>query len=679
MQYHFVALGVAPKRARLKEAEDELSVVMAQLAVAKATLQEVNDRLATLEKAFNEAVEKKDMLEKKEISCKVQLSNADKLIGGLGGEEARWTETVEHLKVAYVNILGDVVVSAGTISYLGPFTADFRQNLVKSWQDGLVSYSIPHSPGCNLESTLSDPVKIRSWQLCSLPSDSLSTQNAIIMDNGRRWPLLIDPQGQANRYIRAMSKDTSFALNGMDVVKLSDKNFLRTLENGVQFGRWVLLENILETLDAALEPILLQQKFKQGGQEMMKIGDNVIPYNDSFRFFMTTKLANPHYTPEVQVKVSLLNFTITMAGLEEQLLGVVVAEELPELAKQKADLVVQGATMNKQLYDIESEILYLLSNSKGNILDDTVLIETLAQSKKTSGEINEKIKEATVIEKEIVVQSELYRGVAKRASLLYFVIADLGDVDPMYQYSLPWFTQLFVRGIGNAASSSNLDVRIKNLNDFFTLSVYNNICRSLFERHKLLFSFILCVKILQGENLIDPLEYRFLLSGISPWHVDQERPQTTWLEENVWQDLCEMAGLQAFAALPVTFKDNIVEWQHIFDSVDPHRKTFPVPCLHVTPLQRLCILRCLRRDKMELAMQVQNQLINYFFSTILIVVEFPLYGRILLSNFSATNSFNHLLSTCGHATTILGHLSHSYLFYRPGRIQTKSWINLLMT
>ena len=602
-QYHFVALGVAPKRARLKEAEDELSVVMAQLAVAKATLQEVNDRLATLEKAFNEAVDKKDMLEKKEISCKVQLTNADKLIGGLGGEEARWRETVENLKVAYVNILGDVIVSAGTISYLGPFTSDFRGNLVKSWQDALKDYKLPHSAGCNLESTLSDPVKVRSWQLASLPSDALSTQNAIIMDNGRRWPLLIDPQGQANRYVRSMSKDTAFAVNGMDVVKLSDKNFLRTLENGVQFGRWVLLENILEVLDAALEPILLQQKFKQGGQEMMKIGDNVIPYNDSFRFFMTTKLANPHYSPEVQVKVSLLNFTITMAGLEEQLLGVVVAEELPELSKQKADLVVQNAAMNKQLYDIESEILYLLSNSKGNILDDTVLIETLAQSKITSEEINVKISEGAVIEKEIVVQSELYRPVAKRASLLYFVIADLGDVDPMYQYSLPWFTQLFVRGIGSAAPAPTLDQRIVNLNDYFTFSVYNNICRSLFERHKLLFSFILCVKILQGENMIDGLEYRFLLSGISPSHVNCERPHSTWLEENVWDDLCEMAGLPAFAALPGTFAENLGAWQLIFDSVDPHRKTFPPPCSNVTPLQRLCLLRCLRRDKMELAMQ----------------------------------------------------------------------------
>ena len=118
-KYHFVALGVAPKRARLKEAEDELKVVMEQLSIAKAKLQAVNEKLAGLEAAFNEAVDKKDMLEKKEATCKVQLVNADKLIGGLGGEEARWTETVQLLSVAFVNILGDVIVSAGTISYLG--------------------------------------------------------------------------------------------------------------------------------------------------------------------------------------------------------------------------------------------------------------------------------------------------------------------------------------------------------------------------------------------------------------------------------------------------------------------------------------------------------------------------------------------------------------------------------
>ena len=184
--------------------------------------------------------------------------------------------------------------------------------------------------------------------------------------------------------------------------------------------------------------------------------------------FLTTKMPNPHYSPEVQVKISLVNFTVTQSGLEEQLLGAsrgvrihskspslmetsrinearapdhrrdagaTVELEMPELAEKKSELVVQSAAMNKQLFDIESSILKLLAESKGNILDDTNLIETLAQAKKTSNEVNIRMQEAEVTAVEVNKTSEEYRPVAKRASLLYFCLADMANVDPMYQYA----------------------------------------------------------------------------------------------------------------------------------------------------------------------------------------------------------------------------------------------------
>ena len=138
---------------------------------------------------------------------------------------------------------------------------------------------------------------------------------------------------------------------------------------------------------------------------MIKIGDSVIPWNDSFRFYMTTKvienlafihtiipllifmfcyiiqLSNPHYPPEVCVKVSLVNFAITFTGLEDQLLGVVVVEEMPEMEEKKNSIVISIARMKKELQELEDLILYMLSNSQGNILDDHKLIETLANSK----------------------------------------------------------------------------------------------------------------------------------------------------------------------------------------------------------------------------------------------------------------------------------------------------------
>lgn len=67
--------------------------------------------------------------------------------------------------------------------------------------------------------------------------------------------------------------------------------------------------------------------FSTAGVDMIRLGDNIIEYSQDFRFYITTKLRNPHYLPELSTKVSLLNFMITPEGLEDQLLGIVVAKE----------------------------------------------------------------------------------------------------------------------------------------------------------------------------------------------------------------------------------------------------------------------------------------------------------------------------------------------------------------
>jgi dynein heavy chain len=600
--YSRVAKQVEPKRKMLNDAQVELDGVLKILKGAQDQLAAVNAKLAELEAGYNGAVAKKDALANQVKMCEIQLANAAKLIGGLGGEEVRWRATVKDLTLAYGNLIGDVIVTAGTIGYLGAFTSEFRDSMVDSWKASLVTEKVQHSEQSDIIATLSDPVAIRGWQLCGLPTDSLSTQNGLIMSRSRRWSLCIDPQGQANSFIRRYGKDKDACLNGLDVVKQSEKNFLRTLENGVRFGKWVLLENVGEELDAALEPVLLQLLFKQGGQEMMKIGDNTIPYNDAFRFYLTSKLPNPHYPPEVCVKVTLLNFTITMSGLEEQLLVVAVQEEMPDLAEKKNELTISNARMSKELYDIESQILYLLSHSEGNILDDTNLIETLAQAKITSAEVTEKMVEAVATEKEIDTRSNEYRPVAYRSSLLFFSIADLNKVDSMYQYSLPWFTLLFISGIAAAPSSNDLVTRLNILNEYFTYSLYVNVCRSLFERHKLLFSFLLCVKILQGDNKIDSEIWRFLLSGTRPTHAEVECP-FPWIESRCWSEVTCLSTIGDFDGFAADFKNHEKHWREMFDSNTPQDAKFPGKWDELNSLSKMCFLRALRPDKCIEAMQ----------------------------------------------------------------------------
>ena len=115
----------------------------------------------------------------------------------------------------------------------------------------------------SLSATLGNPVKIRDWQIAGLPVDSFSVDNGIISTSARRWPLCIDPQSQSNKWIKNMERD-----NRLAVIKLQDANYARTLENAIQFGAPVLLENIQEELDPILDNVLLKATFKQQGVEV---------------------------------------------------------------------------------------------------------------------------------------------------------------------------------------------------------------------------------------------------------------------------------------------------------------------------------------------------------------------------------------------------------------------------
>ena len=111
--------------------------------------------------------------------------------------------------------------------------------------------------------------------------------------------------GQANRWVKNMEKE-----NKLYIVKLSDSNYVRSLENAISFGYPVLMENVGEELDAILEPVLQKATFKQQGVEYIKLGDNQIEYSPDFRFYITTGLRNPHYLPEISVKVRELTCQI---------------------------------------------------------------------------------------------------------------------------------------------------------------------------------------------------------------------------------------------------------------------------------------------------------------------------------------------------------------------------------
>jgi len=591
--YDRVAKVVGPKKLALAAAQAEYAQVKAGLDAAMAELHKVESRIADLNENLNRMKEKKQDLTDKTEMCRVKLERAQSLLGGLGGEKTRWTAIAAELGEKYKNLLGDVVVCSGVVAYLGVFTAHFRKDAMSSWVDLCHQLEIPGSKEFDVSSMLGDPVQIRSYVIDGLPNDEFSIHSALMMTKSRRWPLMIDPQGQAAKWI----KNKERAQNLVTLQYNSD--YSRALEAAIRTGAPCMLENVGEELDPTLEPLLLKQFSGTRMTKVLRFGDKELEYNDNFKLYMTTTLSNPHYLPEVVVKVCLLLFMITLEGLADQLLGIVVAQERPQLEEERNKLVISSAANQKQLKDIEDQILQVLSSSEGNILDDETAVQILSASKKVSDEITEKQKVAAVTEKEIETTREGYTPVSAHASVLFFCVADLSQIDPMYQYSLSWFINLFIVSFQTEKTEKNLPNRIKQLNDNFSWILYCNTCRSLFESHKLLFSFFMCARMLLAKDQIDAGQWFFLITGgVSGDGADEPNPASFWLQDRDWKKLCRLSRFPKFDGLLKSFETHSEGWQRVYDSPSPHTTAFPNKWdVSLSLFDKLAVIRCIRPDK----------------------------------------------------------------------------------
>lgn len=415
--------------------EEKLSKLTTDLGEANASKKEAMDAVAGGER---------------------KLDLAQRLTNALSSENERWAENVITLRKNEKLLTGDVLLASSFISYIGPFTKTFRLNLMdkvfrpflerefgKLSNDAGEDYVTPMSPEANPITTLTTPADVAQWNADSLPADAVSTENGCLVCNSSRWPLLIDPQLQGIKWIK--QKEAAPERN-LQIVRLGQKDLIRKLELALENGCTILIENLGETIDAVLMPVIQRAFIKRGTKLFIKLGDKECDFHPDFRLYLHTKLSNPHYPPEIQAETTLINFTVTMAGLEDQLLNLVVEKERPDLAAMSNDLVRQQNGFTIKMKQLEDDILQKLASSEGEITENVALIESLEETKRISDDIQQKSELALKTQEDILVASEKYRSVANRSSLLFFLMTDLVKIHTYYIYELDSFKQVFYRG-----------------------------------------------------------------------------------------------------------------------------------------------------------------------------------------------------------------------------------------
>jgi len=605
--YHDIYLDVAPKRAKLNQAEADLAAANKKLAGVRAHVAALDAKMAELTAQLEAATSEKNALVAKAEATQKRANLANRLVNGLSSEGVRWKSDVASLDEKMRLLVGDVLLSSSFVAYIAPFSREFRDSLVdEKWKPDMVARTMPLTEGFDPMKLLTDAARTASWQAEGLPADPLSTQNAAIICKCARFPLIIDPQMQAVQWI--VGRETK---NDMITTVPGVKGWLDKVAKALEEGVPLLLENVKDSIEAILDNLVARAYVRKGTKVQVYLGDRAVDVpllpdgEPQVKVYMQSRLPNPHYIPEVQAQTTLVNFTVTEKGLEDQLLSTVVGHERPDLLKEAKDLVEMQNGFTVKLKELGDNLLYLLATAEGDILANEQLIVTLEETKVTVNEINEKQKVAAKKEVEIAKTFELYRTDAARGSLIYFLMNKLNVMGPMYQYSLAAFNFIFYKALDKAAQPeepTDVGQRVVNLLESITYTLFKFVSSGLFERHRLTFSTQLAINIARSKGEFKMMELDLMV--LCPKDNSKENPVAAWLPDECWGACCALSQQhEEFASLPNDLEGSWKRWKEWSEHPTPELEPLPTDWKRLGGFQQLLIMRCIRPDRMTLALR----------------------------------------------------------------------------
>ena len=436
-----------PLKKQIAELNAQKDKVVEEFNEITKEKEELEKNIVELKKNHEESVVESNNIKQEIEAVRKKVERSEKLLINLSSEKDRWSKQMDEFKVNINNLLGDTFLSSSFLAYIGFYDAFYRKFLKDKSRQIVKQNEIISSNDFDEVEWLTKANDKATWQNCKLPNDNICLENATILQRFNRYPLIIDPAGQATEFIK------TFYSKKLKSTTFTDSSFMKLLENALRFGYPILVQDV-EKIDPIMNSLLNKEIHKQSGRNLIRIGDQEIDFSLTFNMFMVTRDSSCHFTPDLCSRVTFLNFTITQSSLQNQILDIVLKNERPEVNQKKEELIKAQREFKVQLRQLEENLLTAL-NSEGNLLDNNEVMTQLEDIKKKSNEISIEVSKSEDIMKELESTMNEYAPLANKASRIFFALDSLEVIHYLYRYSLSFFMDIL-----------NFVINCKEMQDF---------------------------------------------------------------------------------------------------------------------------------------------------------------------------------------------------------------------
>lgn len=573
VRYSEIIDKVEPLRNEVQSLEEQAEKTKEQAAMIITMITELETSIKRYKEEYALLISETQSIKSEMERVQSKVDRSMRLLESLSSERARWEAGSRTFDAEMSTIVGDVLLSAAFLAYGGFFDQHYRELMWQEWSNHLTEAGIMFKPELSFPEYLSTADDRLSWLSKSLPSDNLCTENAIMLKRFNRYPLIIDPTGQATSFLLNEYKERKIT-----VTSFLDDAFLKVLESALRFGNPLLIQDV-EHLDPILNAVLNKEIRRTGGRVLIRLGNQDIDFSPSFTMFLSTRDPSVEFSPDICSRVTFVNFTMTRSSLQSQTLDQVLKVERPDTERKRTDLMKVQGEFRLRLRTLEKLLLQALNESTGNILDDDKVIDTLETLKTEAAEITRKVEETDIVMREVEQVTAEYLPIAQACSSVFFILEQLNLINHFYQFSLSFFMNIFdyvlhhnpnLQGITDYASRRQI------LYDDLFLIVYRRTSRALLHQDHVTLGMLLAqVKLRSVEDLTD--EYEFLLEGgeaiaIGSAGQTLEPIGSDILTPEQEQRLQSHSKHIIFKPVQVHLRDHEDEWSSFLESSTPEKE-----------------------------------------------------------------------------------------------------------